>query len=93
MTILEIVLEKMNAVGADGLVNCDNSCACGKDDINWCESDNLFSCELATAVLKKDHCKPEDCEYCQFDCDGYLEACINDSVVYVPMKKGETHAT
>jgi hypothetical protein len=57
MTIKEIIVEKLKAIGADGLCNCD----CG------CTLDNLFPCgdvysECMPAVRGK--CGPE-CDICE----------------------------
>ena len=83
MNVREIVLEKIAAVGADGL--CNEDCGCSKDDI--CFYDGIpEDCVLARAVLKKEHCHPENCEQCNISCDAYGEACITDEKMYIPLE-------
>jgi len=86
MNIREIVLAKIKEVGADGLMNRDNCCGCRTERINKCNYSNLFDCELATAALKASYCRPEDCAHCSLGCSGYLEACADNSVLYVPRR-------
>jgi hypothetical protein len=94
MNVKEIILEKMKSAGADGLCNSDGECGCGGDGLFDCynEVGGFLDCQLAKMVLKKDHCKPEDCESCIYDCDAYAEACITDAKLYIPLEvKGEPH--
>ena len=82
MNVQEIILEKMKAVGADGLYNSDGECGCGDDDLFPCcnSMDGFLDCQLAKNVFIKDHCKPDDCDGCTYDgCDGYEQACLTDA--------------
>ena len=58
MNVQEIILEKMKAVGADGLYNSDGECGCGDDDLFPCcnSMDGFLDCQLAKNVFIKDHC-------------------------------------
>jgi hypothetical protein len=91
MTIKDIILEKINAVGADGLccfAGAIYGLGCGVDDFFPCLEIDPSECRLGKAVLIKDHCKPEDCEKCHKHCDGYGAACRTNAVIYVPMETG-----
>jgi hypothetical protein len=93
-SVREIVLAKINAVGADGLCSPGCDCHCAKDELfDYCDDRlyhdwyDMFDCVLAIAVLKRKYCKPDDCDDCSEDCDGFLEASITDAVRYVPMEE------
>ena len=47
MSIREVINEHLDMVGADGLVNHDLECGCGKDDIPLCECVELSECRPA----------------------------------------------
>ena len=68
MNVIDIILEKINAVGADGLVNVDAECGCKKD--NLCPCGQLYTdCELAENIK----CKTRDCENCNdVNCHDYF---------------------
>jgi hypothetical protein len=96
MNVKKIVLEKINAVGADGLCSPECNCHCKKDELfEYCDErlyhdwSDLLDCVLAKAVLKRDYCTPDDCELCDGweNCDGFLEASITDAKRSVPMEE------
>ena len=69
LTIKDIILEKIEATGADGL--CYEECierngGCGKDDLFKCNQYKEYwgNCVLAKSVLAKEHCAPDDCINC-----------------------------
>ena len=88
MNIQDIIIEKIEDVGADGLTH--SFCPYG-----GCRMDEgLFQCEglqpilscILTTVVK---CKPEDCEDCQdysddTDCEGYHYGAYR----YIPIQNG-----
>ena len=85
MNVREIILEKIAAVGADGL--CRDDCGCGGEDLFCCAEPVPPDCVLAKAVLIKDHFKgADDCQTCEASRD-YCEFCIADKKIYVPLTK------
>jgi hypothetical protein len=64
MTVREIVIEKLKALGAEGLCNDDLECGCEIEDLCPCDSRVPMGCGPGRKVP----C-PEDCEYggtCEF---------------------------
>lgn len=49
MDVKDIIIEKLKALGADGL-GCDE-CGCGLEDIAPCSCDSVLSCEPAIKKL------------------------------------------
>jgi len=94
ISVRDIVLEKIDAAGADGLCNPEIGCACLK---GWLFTDcnvqlmevkeqALFAdCVLARQVHKLDVCKNRNCKKCLEDCEGYPEVQPDDNV-YVPLE-------
>ena len=87
LTIKDIIIEKINAVGADGLcgVYClENGGGCGKDDLFSC-CDIFGSCQLAKTVSTAQHCQREDCASCNISgCKGKI-----DMTIFVPFETEE----
>ena len=85
MNVKDIILEKIAAAGADGLLNGDGECGCSGDDLFCCGNsmDGFLDCELAKAILKKNQCK--QCAR-QWDCDGYELACRTNEILYIPLE-------
>jgi hypothetical protein len=91
-SVKEIVLEKIEAVGADGLCHPKYGCHCKKDflfeDCELCDKGYAWmSCVLAKAVLKRDYCKTQDCDECnEEDCYDFNDLDNTDAKRYVPME-------
>jgi len=100
MNVSEIILEKINAVGADGLCNGDAGCGCSKDEFCLMECPHLENCVLAKKVFIKDYCSPEKCDdeskewhgRCMNYCDGYSHAVEHNETMYVPLHLPERKA-
>ena len=83
MNVKDIILEKIEAVGADGL--CIFDCGCSKDDLFACGYPGK-DCMLASSFVAKDRCTLENCNPCNCDFEGYCEGYEVDknSIIYVP---------
>jgi hypothetical protein len=85
MTVADIILEKLKALGAAGL--CGDDCGCSLAEFPLCEYCN-FDCVPAKAVSIKEHCKDKDCCNCLYGahCDGYEDEARYGTTLYIPLE-------
>jgi len=58
MNVKDIILEKIEAVGADGLRHPRRGCECGKHDLfEECQLRRFDACDLAKLVSQKEFCE------------------------------------
>lgn len=69
MTVREIVIEKLKAMGAAGLCNPDEECGCGLDDFLPCGEMNM-ECEPARKIPcpGNDPLDETQCENAEYGC-------------------------
>ena len=79
MIVYDIVLEKLEAVGADGL--CNINCGCGIDDLMPCDS-----APVDCLVAKKVSCA-EYRKHMAWTCDLKCEECdmLNGDTYFIPL--------
>jgi len=100
VNIREILLEKINATGADGFVNRDVGCGCSAKEFCLMDCPSWEGCILAKKVFIKNYCSPEKCEQaremtcgCMDDCEGYAHASEHNETMYVPLQLPEPTVT
>lgn len=80
MNCLEIIMEYLKENGYDGLVDSDNGCGCGLDDLILC-SEDFSGCKPAHKVMCQQPCTGDECghEHDYPECGGYLFCETKDS--------------
>lgn len=70
ITVRELIIKRLNELGADGLCNRDESCGCGDDDLGPCDCLNLDQCEPAKFICPE----PNDPDFWDEYPEGFYKA-------------------